>query len=433
MKRCNACEEEFADKFSFCPVDGSALNKVAAAVVGKVLVEKELPKKEMSADQSSRAGRPCHTPCHTPRHDFNLTLINSATLTHRLAREIAFAAGQLRLLWPEFKKEPVSVTRREINSLRLWFSALARPNVLAGVTTAILVVLFASLSLIFFGKGKSQQYSEAGEELELVEVMTIIPGETPPPEGSGAGATSNGRVGFNKGQGEGSDQQRKASRGGGGSGNHDLTPASVGKIQVPAAVPAPISKPLPNPALPAAGIDLDPALWRNLPFVAYGDPRSTSIAPSKGPGNGGAIGSGDGLGNGPGKGNGVGPGEDGNIGGGKKEIGGPGPGGARGNYPAEPNRIFRTSDVTQRARVIAKPEPQYTETARKNSITGSVVLSAVFSESGEVTNIRAIKSLPDGLTEKAIAAARLIRFIPASRNGQPVSVYMQLEYNFNLY
>jgi hypothetical protein len=38
-----------------------------------------------------------------------------------------------------------------------------------------------------------------------------------------------------------------------------------------------------------------------------------------------------------------------------------------------------------------------------------------------------------GLTEKAVAAARLILFAPATRNGQPVSMYMQLEYNFNLY
>jgi len=44
-----------------------------------------------------------------------------------------------------------------------------------------------------------------------------------------------------------------------------------------------------------------------------------------------------------------------------------------------------------------------------------------------------MQSLQGGLTEKAIAAARQIRFVPATRNGQPVSMYMQLEYNFNLY
>jgi hypothetical protein len=44
-----------------------------------------------------------------------------------------------------------------------------------------------------------------------------------------------------------------------------------------------------------------------------------------------------------------------------------------------------------------------------------------------------VQTLPFGLTERAIAAARLIRFRPATRLGQPVNVSMQLEYNFNLY
>ena len=35
MKRCNACDEEFADKFSFCPVDCTPLNELAAALTGQ--------------------------------------------------------------------------------------------------------------------------------------------------------------------------------------------------------------------------------------------------------------------------------------------------------------------------------------------------------------------------------------------------------------
>jgi hypothetical protein len=35
-----------------------------------------------------------------------------------------------------------------------------------------------------------------------------------------------------------------------------------------------------------------------------------------------------------------------------------------------------------------------------------------------------------GLTERAIAAARMIEFVPAIKGGRPVSTYMQLEYNF---
>ena len=89
--------------------------------------------------------------------------------------------------------------------------------------------------------------------------------------------------------------------------------------------------------------------------------------------------------------------------------------------------------VSERARVLSKPEPQYTEEARRSSITGTVILRGVFSRTGEVTNMRALQSLGAGLTEKAMAAARQIRFVPARKNGQPVSMYMQLEYNFNLY
>jgi hypothetical protein len=61
------------------------------------------------------------------------------------------------------------------------------------------------------------------------------------------------------------------------------------------------------------------------------------------------------------------------------------------------------------------------------------MLRVVFSSAGEVVQIRAIRTLPFGLTERAIAAARQIKFVPAMKGGRPVSVHMQLEYNFNLY
>jgi protein TonB len=89
--------------------------------------------------------------------------------------------------------------------------------------------------------------------------------------------------------------------------------------------------------------------------------------------------------------------------------------------------------VTQKARILSKPEPQYTEEARKNQTSGTVVVRCIFSSSGQVTGIKAMSSLPYGLTEKAIAAAHQIRFIPAMKDGRPVSMYMQIEYNFNLY
>jgi len=422
MKRCNACEEEFADKFSFCPVDGSPLNNLAAALVGK-----EPPNIHIHGEENQQS-----FPRLQP--EFHLTIISSTSLWRRLIAEVSFLIDQLQRAWPEFKSDPAGVGRRELARLMQRLKTLLlQPNVLVGMATAMLVVFSAALSLILFGPAPGQIAVEEEGIGEVVQMISVsVPADMPKPEGSGVGASSNGRVGFNQGKGEGSEAKPKPSRGGGGSGNHDRLPEAVGKIPPPSDIPAPISRPLPHASLPVAGVDLDPALWKNLPFVAYGDPRSKSVTPSQGPGNGGVVGNGDGLGIGSGNGNGVGPGDNGNIGGGKKEPGGGDIGGSNGNHPYEPNRVYRILEVTQRARVISKPEPQYTEAARKNLVTGSVVLSVIFSESGEVTSIRALRTLPDGLTEKAIAAARQIRFVPASRNGQPVSVYMQLEYNFNL-
>jgi len=97
------------------------------------------------------------------------------------------------------------------------------------------------------------------------------------------------------------------------------------------------------------------------------------------------------------------------------------------------NRIFTGRDVTQKARVVSKPEPAYTESARKYGVTGTIVLRAVFSSDGQITNFSILRRLPHGLTDQALNAARQIKFLPAQKDGQPVSMAIQLEYNFNLF
>ena len=98
-----------------------------------------------------------------------------------------------------------------------------------------------------------------------------------------------------------------------------------------------------------------------------------------------------------------------------------------------PPKIHTGKEVDRKARLGMKPEPSYTESARQNQIAGTVVLRVVFSSNGMVTNIRVVSGLPYGLTDRAIDAARKIKFIPAMKDGKYVSMWMQLEYNFNLY
>jgi TonB family protein len=407
MKRCKACGEEFQEQFSFCPVDGSAL--------------------EISASQSSPA-------------EFQLTLIGDEGLGRRLMNQLWFVADQGRRAWPSFRNDPIAFTIRQVAEARaLLKQTLARPHVLSAAMTALLIIGAIVLSVLLLEKHapkmRAGDLDNSNEALRTVEI-DLRTERTEAKSDSGVGAGDKGRVGFGKGRGEGSRPAVARAQGGGGGGDGNPSPPSQGRLPVPSIIPAPISTTMARlpQTLPQAGIDIDPALWKNVSLTSYGDPRSKSNAASNGSGNDGGVGTGKGAGIGEGDGPGFGPGRKGNIGDGENSPGCCGAGGSRGNNPnPDPNRIHSPAEVNERARVLSKPEPQYTEEARRNSITGTVILRVVFARSGEVTNIRALQSLGGGLTEKAMAAARQIQFVPARKNGQPVSMYMQLEYNFNLY
>ncbi|HEX6718398.1 MAG TPA: energy transducer TonB [Pyrinomonadaceae bacterium] len=96
------------------------------------------------------------------------------------------------------------------------------------------------------------------------------------------------------------------------------------------------------------------------------------------------------------------------------------------SYTAE--TIYVEVDV--KVRIQTKPQPSYTEDALRHQISGTVILKAIFTKTGHVENIRVVSGLPYGLTEEAVAAARKIKFTPAMKDGKPVSMWMQLEYNF---
>ena len=90
-------------------------------------------------------------------------------------------------------------------------------------------------------------------------------------------------------------------------------------------------------------------------------------------------------------------------------------------------------EVTTKARILAKPEPAYTELVRRAQVTGKVVLRVVLSSDGTVRHILVLAGLPHGLTEAAMTAARQVKFTPAMIDGRPVSMFVQIEYFFNLY
>lgn len=91
-----------------------------------------------------------------------------------------------------------------------------------------------------------------------------------------------------------------------------------------------------------------------------------------------------------------------------------------------------TGDVVKPV-LIKRVDPVYPDLARKAHIEGMVVVEAVISKSGKVVDARVIKSMgKSGLDEAAIDAVMQWEFTPATLNGIPVDVYMNLTVIFKL-
>jgi TonB family protein len=208
---------------------------------------------------------------------------------------------------------------------------------------------------------------------------------------------------------------QKPSGGGGGGGDRSPLPAAKGRL--PKISPRQFTPPVQvfnnlDPKLP-----MEPSIIAppdvNMPnnnLPQYGDPLAKIGPPSNGPGSGGGIGSGSGGGIGSGKGPGFGPGEGGGFGGGVFRVGG----GVTAPVP------------------LYRPEPEYSEEARKAKYQGTVVLYVEVDASGHPRNLKVMRSLGLGLDEKAMEAVEKWKFRPGYKDGKPVTVAATVEVNFRL-
>ncbi|MCO6510512.1 MAG: TonB family protein [Aridibacter famidurans] len=66
-------------------------------------------------------------------------------------------------------------------------------------------------------------------------------------------------------------------------------------------------------------------------------------------------------------------------------------------------------------------------------IRGTVILRATFNADGAVESVNVVKGMPFGATENAIEAAKQIAFLPATRNGVPMTINRVVHFNFSIY
>jgi periplasmic protein TonB len=204
--------------------------------------------------------------------------------------------------------------------------------------------------------------------------------------------------------------------GGGGGGSHDIIQAPKGRLpkfeDQPIVPPMVIKNDHPKlTAEPAIMMPKDIQLPNNnLPNL--GDPRTNIVGPaSNGSGSGAGMGTGSGGGIGSGKGNGYGPGEGGGYGGGLYHVGG---------GVSAPQLVFA-------------PDPEFSDEARRAKYQGVCVVSLVVDAQGNPQRVQVVRHLGMGLDEKAVEAVKQYKFKPATLQGKPVPVEVNIEVNFRIY
>src|SRR5215203_7388208 len=157
MKFCSKCEEEFADKFSFCPVDGTPLTLVSPKVEEPSVTVTRDPSLTVSRNNAATDAsttireqrvnsEPVYAASNTSsalalRDEYHLTIMDDAGLVARLSHEVKDVAHEYELTWPEFKRDPFGFTKRTfIGYGQMLRKLLANRNVLLAIGAGILAM-----------------------------------------------------------------------------------------------------------------------------------------------------------------------------------------------------------------------------------------------------------------------------------------------------
>ncbi len=193
----------------------------------------------------------------------------------------------------------------------------------------------------------------------------------------------------------------------GGGGQHDLTPATQGRL--PKFAREQIIPPTQAPKIPPR-LAVDPTVvmqdnprMANNDLVNLGLPNSNLRGVSLGSGNGTGVGSGTGPGVGPGSGGGVG--------------GGP----------------FHVGGSVRAPALVYQPDPEFSEEARKAKFSGNVEVYLWVDEQGNPSHVKVVRGVGMGLDEKALEAVRQYKFKPATQNGKAVKVDLYVEVSFTIF
>jgi TonB family protein len=83
-------------------------------------------------------------------------------------------------------------------------------------------------------------------------------------------------------------------------------------------------------------------------------------------------------------------------------------------------------------RVTYGPDPEYSVLARQAGYQGTCVLWLILGQDGRTQTVRIVRALGMGLDEEAVKVVKRWKFDPATKNGDPVAVQLNIEVDFKL-
>jgi TonB family protein len=101
--------------------------------------------------------------------------------------------------------------------------------------------------------------------------------------------------------------------------------------------------------------------------------------------------------------------------------------------PAQNDNPPQDGGRTTPPHAIYSPGPDYPEKARKAKVQGVVAIKLTVSPDGTTKDIQVVKRLRSDLDASAVDAVRTWKFEPATQDGKPVAVSINIDVAFSLY
>jgi TonB family protein len=96
-------------------------------------------------------------------------------------------------------------------------------------------------------------------------------------------------------------------------------------------------------------------------------------------------------------------------------------------------KSYQVPIPNRRPTFLRKSPPEYSEEARRKSLSGGIALVVEFLQDGTVGEVKVVQGLGSGLDEKAVEAARKTVFLPAVKDARFVSVRVPMTMSFSIW